>query len=75
MTTPQNPSQVPASAEALGAPEARFIALMAIGLPVSLFLGCMCFGATLMLTPRLLKVPVPTDGNPDSKSSKPEVDS
>lgn len=48
---------------------------LAVGRPLTLFLGFMCFGATLMLAPRLLKVPVPPDGGNDSKSSKPEVDS
>ncbi len=46
---------------------------LAVGRPLTLFLGFMCFGATLILAPRLLKASVPTaDGN-ESNSSKQEV--
>jgi hypothetical protein len=39
---------------------------MAAGRPLPLFLGFMCFGATLIFAPRLLKTPAPSDGlSPD----------
>lgn len=48
---------------------------LAVGRPLTLFLGFMCFGATLMLAPRLLKAPAPKDGGDDPNASIPEVDS
>lgn len=47
---------------------------LAVGRPLTLFLGFMCFGTTLILAPRLLKAPTPTDGDGDPNSSMPEVD-
>lgn len=47
---------------------------LAVGRPLTLFLGFMCYGATLMLAPRLLKAPVPSDRDKDANSLKPEVD-
>jgi uncharacterized protein YceK/uncharacterized protein len=46
---------------------------VAVGRPLTLFLGFMCFGATLILAPRLLKTPVPPDGHGDQNASVPEV--
>lgn len=46
---------------------------LAVGRPLTLFLGFMCFGATLILAPRLLKPPLPPDGDGDQNSSVPEV--
>ncbi|NWJ42408.1 MAG: hypothetical protein HXX12_15715 [Geothrix sp.] len=48
---------------------------LAVGRPLTLFLGFMCFGATLMLAPRLLKAPAPKGGGDDPNTSIPEVDS
>jgi hypothetical protein len=48
---------------------------LAVGRPLTLFLGFMCYGATLMLAPRLLKAPVSPDRDKDANSPKPEVDS
>ncbi|MDP1833133.1 MAG: hypothetical protein Q8K67_13825 [Geothrix sp.] len=48
---------------------------VAVGRPLTLFLGFMCFGTTLMVAPRLLKAPVPRDGGKDPNTSMPEVDS
>jgi len=48
---------------------------MAVGRPLTLFLGFTCFGATLMLAPRLLKTSAPKGGDDDSNASKLEVDS
>ncbi|MBP7618152.1 MAG: hypothetical protein KA743_06540 [Geothrix sp.] len=48
---------------------------LAVGRPLTLFLGFMCFGATLMLAPRLLKAPAPKGGGDDLNASIPEVDS
>jgi len=48
---------------------------LAVGRPLTLFLGFMCFGATLMLAPRLLKAPAPKGGGDDPNASIPEVDS
>jgi hypothetical protein len=45
----------------------------AVGRPLTLFLGFMCFGATLMLAPRLLKNPAAPDKGPDDHSPKLEV--
>jgi hypothetical protein len=47
---------------------------LAVGRPLTLFLGFMCFGTTLILAPRLLKAPTPPDGDGDPNSSLPEVD-
>ena len=47
---------------------------LAVGRPLTLFLGFMCFGATLMLAPRLLKAPAPPDGDGAPNASKPEVE-
>jgi hypothetical protein len=47
---------------------------MVVGRPLTLFLGFMCFGATLMLAPRLLKVPISSDGKKNAQSHKLEVD-
>ena len=44
-----------------------------VGRPLTLFLGFMCYGITLMLAPRLLKVPVPPDGGREANPFKPEV--
>jgi hypothetical protein len=46
---------------------------VAVGRPLTLFLGFMCFGATLILAPRLLKKPGPPDGDGDPNASTPEV--
>ena len=46
---------------------------LAVGRPLTLFLGFMCFGATLILAPRLLKVPGSPAG-PGDPHSLPEVD-
>ncbi len=46
-----------------------------VGRPLTLFLGFMCYGATLMLAPRLLKTPAPPGGDNHSNASIPEVDS
>lgn len=46
---------------------------VAVGRPLTLFLGFMCFGTTLILAPRLLKKTVPPDGPGDHSSSTPEV--
>ncbi len=46
---------------------------LAVGRPLTLFLGFMCFGATLMLAPRLLKMPAAPDKGPDDLTPKPEV--
>jgi len=46
---------------------------VAVGRPLTLFLGFMCYGATLMLAPRLLKVPTPPDKNHEAIPSQPEV--
>lgn len=48
---------------------------VAMGRPLTLFLGFMCYGATLMLAPRLLKSPAPPDGGSGPNASLPEVDS
>ncbi|HJV49686.1 MAG TPA: hypothetical protein VJ549_10465 [Geothrix sp.] len=48
---------------------------LAVGRPLTLFLGFMCYGATLMLAPRLLKNPALPDGGGDTNVHKPEVDS
>ncbi len=45
-----------------------------VGRPLTLFLGFMCYGATLMLAPRLLKTPAPPGGDNHSNASIPEVD-
>jgi hypothetical protein len=47
---------------------------LAVGRPLTLFLGFMCFGTTLILAPRLLKAPTPPNGGGDPNSSLPEVD-
>jgi hypothetical protein len=47
---------------------------LAVGRPLTLFLGFMCYGATLMLAPRLLKNQVPTKRGDDAHPLKPEVD-
>jgi hypothetical protein len=47
---------------------------LAVGRPMTLFLGFMCFGTTLILAPRLLKAPAPPDGDGAPNSSLPEVD-
>jgi len=46
---------------------------LAVGRPLTLFLGFMCYGITLMLAPRLLKGSVPPDRGHDSNPLKPEV--
>jgi len=46
-----------------------------VGRPLTLFLGFTCFGATLMLAPRLLKAPAPKGGDDHPNASNPEVDS
>ena len=46
---------------------------MVVGRPLTLFLGFMCYGATLMLAPRLLKTPVPPDRDDVAQSHQPEV--
>jgi hypothetical protein len=46
---------------------------MTVGRPLTLFLGFMCYGLTLMAAPRLLKGPVPPDRDQDSNPLKPEV--
>ena len=46
-----------------------------VGRPLTLFLGFMCYGATLMLAPRLLKTPALPGGDNHPNASKPEVDS
>jgi hypothetical protein len=48
---------------------------VAVGRPLTLFLAFMAFGATLILAPRLLKPPAPSDGKGDPSASLPEVDS
>ncbi|MFN7959289.1 MAG: hypothetical protein U0P46_13330 [Holophagaceae bacterium] len=48
---------------------------LAVGRPLTLFLGFMCFGATLMLAPRLLKGIAPDAGGDHPNPSTPEVDS
>jgi len=48
---------------------------LAMGRPLTLFLGFMCYGATLMLAPRLLKNPIPSDRKGEAMPSTPEVDS
>jgi hypothetical protein len=47
---------------------------LAVGRPLTLFLGFMCFGTTLMLAPRLLKAPPPTEDGAAPNPSLPEVD-
>jgi hypothetical protein len=47
---------------------------LAVGRPLTLFLGFMCFGTTLILAPRLLKAPTPPEGGGDPNPSLPEVD-
>jgi hypothetical protein len=47
---------------------------LAVGRPLTLFLGFMCFGTTLILAPRLLKTPTPTEGGGAPNPSMPEVD-
>jgi hypothetical protein len=47
---------------------------LAVGRPLTLFLGFMCFGTTLILAPRLLKAPTLPEGSGDSNPSMPEVD-
>ncbi len=47
---------------------------LAVGRPLTLFLGFMCFGTTLILAPRLLKAPTPTEGDGAPNPSMPEVD-
>ncbi len=44
-----------------------------VGRPLTLFLGFMCYGATLMLTPRLLKNPIPADTEQNNDPHQPEV--
>jgi hypothetical protein len=46
---------------------------LVVGRPLTLFLGFMCYGATLMLAPRLLKAPVPPDRDDTASSQQPEV--
>jgi hypothetical protein len=46
---------------------------LAVGRPLTLFLGFTCFGITLMLAPRLLKTPIPPEGGGDQHPSTPEV--
>ncbi len=48
---------------------------LTVGRPLTLFLGFMCYGVTLMLAPRLLKVPVPPDTGRETNPLKPEVPS
>ena len=47
---------------------------LAVGRPLTLFLGFMCFGTTLILAPRLLKAPTSPEGDGAPNSSLPEVD-
>jgi hypothetical protein len=46
---------------------------LAVGRPLTLFLGFMCYGITLMLAPRLLKVPAQPGGDRVANPLKPEV--
>jgi hypothetical protein len=46
---------------------------LAVGRPLTLFLGFMCYGITLMLAPRLLKVTGPSDKGREIYPLKPEV--
>ncbi|GLH71871.1 hypothetical protein GETHLI_03730 [Geothrix limicola] len=46
---------------------------LAVGRPLTLFLGFMCYGATLMLAPRLLKNPTPSDRDRNANDHMPEV--
>jgi hypothetical protein len=46
---------------------------MAVGRPLTLFLGFMCYGITLMLAPRLLKASSPQDRGHEPNPLKPEV--
>lgn len=46
---------------------------VAVGRPLTLFLGFMCYGATLMLAPRFLKAPVPAAPPQDNAPHQPEV--
>ena len=46
---------------------------LAAGRPLTLFLGFMCFGATLMLAPRLLKIPAPPETGHATSPPQPEV--
>jgi hypothetical protein len=46
---------------------------MAMGRPLTLFLGFICYGATLMLAPRLLKSSAPQDRGQELNPLKPEV--
>ncbi len=46
---------------------------LAVGRPLTLFLGFMCFGATLILAPRLLKAALPPDSPGNPNPSLPEV--
>lgn len=46
---------------------------LAVGRPLTLFLGFMCYGATLIFAPRLLKVPHSRPEGGDSDPSMPEV--
>lgn len=48
---------------------------LAVGRPLTLFLGFMCYGATLMIAPRLLKTLAAPEGGADPKASHPEVNS
>jgi hypothetical protein len=47
---------------------------LAVGRPLTLFIGFMCYGATLMLAPRLLKAPSPPDRGDSPHLLNPEVD-
>jgi hypothetical protein len=46
---------------------------MAVGRPLTLFLGFICYGVTLMLAPRLLKGSAPHDRAQEPNPLKPEV--
>jgi hypothetical protein len=46
---------------------------LAVGRPLTLFLGFMCYGLTLMLAPRLLKGSAPTGRGREPDPLKPEV--
>ena len=48
---------------------------LAVGRPLTLFLGFMCYGATLMIAPRLLKAAAAPEGDPDPNVAHPEVNS
>ncbi len=46
---------------------------VAVGRPLTLFLGFMCYGATLMIAPRLLKAAAPATHNRNDEPHLPEV--